>query len=307
VLGLGTVKFGKQTPDDECARILGEALDAGVNLIDTAHVYGRSEEIIGAALAAAGRRDEAFLCTKIQPMANDRATIVAQAEESLRRLRTDRIDLLLLHRPNPAIPIGESLDALDGLVRAGKVRHIGTSGFKAWQILEAVWCSEANGLTSFTCESTVYSLFCRHPEIEILPMCRTYGVGVTVWSPLGGGVLTDRYTRDAPPAHFEVSPREWQIVDTVRDIARAHGCAASQVALAWCIGRPGITTVLAGARTVEQLRDNLGALDVRLTGDDRERLDEVAPPGWTARTQWFGMKFGGPHEHARFGMNLHGS
>ena len=296
-MGLGTVKFGNGTADAECAEILTEALDAGVSLIDTAHVYGRSEEIIGEALASSGRRDEAFLCTKIQPMANDRATIVAQAEESLRRLRTDRIDLLLLHRPNPAIPIEESLEAMDELVRSGKVRHVGTSGFKSWQILEGLWRSAERWLAAFACESAVYSLLCRHAEVELLPMCRTYGVGVTVWSPLGAGVLTDRYRRESSPPSVELSEREWAVIDTVRAVARAGGWTASQVALAWCLGRPGVTSVLAGPRTAEQLRDNLGALEVSLGAAELLRLDEVAPPGWTARTQWFGMKFGGPHEH----------
>lgn len=298
VIGLGTAKFGKATPDAHAARIVDEAIDCGATLIDTAHAYGRSEEIIGGALSASGKRDRAFLCTKIQPMANDRASILRQAETSLRRLRTDWIDLLLLHRPNPDIPIDESLRALDDLVRRGWVRYLGTSGFKAWQILEGLQVGRRLGLDRFACESGVYSLLCRYPEVELLPMLETYGVGMTVWSPLGAGVLTDRYTRRDPPGHMDLDEREWRVIEAVRELAREAGCTASQLALAWCARREPVSCVLAGARTVEQLRDNLGAAEVRLDEDTLRRLDDVAPPGWVAMPRWLGLQFGRAHRHA---------
>ena len=296
-LCLGTVKFGKATPEDECRAILESAIDAGINFIDTAYVYGNSEAIIGKTLERSGQRDAVYIATKIQPMANDRHTIVRQCEESLRRLRTDVIDLLQLHRPNPDIPIDESLRALDDLIRAGKVRHIGTSGFKAWQILEGLWVAKELGLGRFVSEQSVYSLLARGIEVEVVPMCITYGVGLMLWSPLGGGVLTDRYTRENPPDHVELSEQEWRVIEKVRELARARGCTASQFALAWCLAQPGVTCPIAGPRTLEQLEDNLGALDVEITDEDREALDEVAPPGWTSRRRWLGLKFGRPHKH----------
>ena len=199
-LCLGAGKFGGAAPEADCARIIDRALDAGINFIDTAYVYGESEAIIGRALKASGRRGEMLIATKIQPMANDRSTIIAQCTESLRRLQTDVIDLLMLHRPNPDIPIDESLRALDDLVRAGKVRYIGTSAFKGWQIVESIYVARELGLNRFVSEQSVYSLLARGIEVEVIPACRTYGVGLMLWSPLGAGVLTDRYSRAGAPA-----------------------------------------------------------------------------------------------------------
>lgn len=296
-LALGTVKFGNPTPDNECCRIIDMALDAGVNLIDTAHVYGRSEEIIGDALARNGRRNDVLLATKIQPLRNDRATIVSQTETSLKRMRTDRIDLMQLHRPNADIPIEETLRALDELVRAGKIRYIGTSGFKAWQLMESLWCSQDLGLSRFVSEQSVYSLLARGIETELVPMARTYGVGLMLWSPLGAGVLTDRYTPDNPPAHMDMSEPMWKVVQMVRAIAHDRGCTASQVALAWCLAQPGVTCPIAGPRTAEQLQDNLSALDISLTEEDLERLSLVSPHGWNARRHWDGAEFSRAHRH----------
>lgn len=294
VIGLGTAKFGKAASERECAAIIDRAIDLGITFVDTAHVYGDSEAIIGRALAGGGKRRKMVLCTKIAPMANDRASIVGQAEESLRRLRTDCIDVLLLHRPNPDIPIEESLEALTGLVRAGKVRYIGGSGYKAWQLMEALWRAADSGYEPFVIESSVYSLLCRHLEVELLPMLRTYGVGLSVWSPLGAGVLTDRYTRENPPGHMQLTDAEWTVIDTVRDMAGERGCSASQLAMAWCLAQPGVTTVLAGVRTAAQLVDNAGAVGVTLSAEDCERLNAVAVPGITTRPDWLGMQFSRP-------------
>ncbi len=235
-LCLGAGKFGGAAPEADCARIIDRALDAGINFIDTAYVYGESEAIIGRALKASGRRGEMLIATKIQPMANDRSTIIAQCTESLRRLQTDVIDLLMLHRPNPDIPIDESLRALDDLVRAGKVRYIGTSAFKGWQIVESIYVARELGLNRFVSEQSVYSLLARGIEVEVIPACRTYGVGLMLWSPLGAGVLTDRYSRAGrsgranPPKHVELSEREWRVVEAVQAMAREKGCTASQLA-----------------------------------------------------------------------------
>jgi aryl-alcohol dehydrogenase-like predicted oxidoreductase len=285
-LCLGTVKFGAATPEDECRAILDCAIDAGVNLIDTARAYGPSEGIIGRALELSGKRGKVNIATKIMPGQNDHASIVGQCEQSLRNLKTDVIDLLQLHRPSPDVPIEESLRALDDLIRAGKVRYVGTSNFKAWQIMEALWVAEELGVNRFASEQAVYSLLCRSIEIEVLPTARKYNVGLLLWSPLGAGVITGRYSRASPPAHAKLGDRAWTVVETVDAMAREKGCTSSQLGLAWCLRQPGVTCPIAGPRTVQQLRDNLGAAVVDLTDEDLKRLDAVAPPGWTADLRW---------------------
>ena len=285
-LCLGTVKFGSATPEEECRAMLDRAIDAGINLIDTARAYGPSEEIIGRALERGGRRGKVNIATKIIPGQNDRKSIVEQCEQSLRNLRTDVIDLLQLHRPSTEIPIEESLRALDDLIRAGKVRYVGTSDFKAWQIMEALWVAEELGVNRFASEQAVYSLLCRSIEVEVLPAARKYGVGLLLWSPLGAGVITGKYSRDNPPAHASLGDRAWTVVETVDAMAREKGCTSSQLGLAWCLRQPGVTCPIAGPRTVEQLTDNLGALEVDLTDEDLHSLDAVAPPGWTANLGW---------------------
>ncbi len=295
-LCLGTVKFGRKTPEGAAREIIDRAVEGGINFIDTARAYD-SEPIVGRALERNGLRDEVYICTKITPTANDRGSIMRLCEESLRRLRTDRIDLLLLHRPNPDIPIDESLRALDQLVRAGKVRYIGTSGFKSWQLLEGLWAAAELGLNRFVAEQCVYNLFARWVEIGLLPMCRTYGIGTMLWSPLGAGVLTDRFSRDRPPGHVELSEREWRVLEAAQRMARQKGCTTSQLALAWCLAQPGVTSAIAGPSRLEQLEDDFGALEVDLTDGDLERLDEVSPPGWTARQNWYGWQFSRPHSH----------
>ncbi len=298
-LCLGTVKFSGKTDEAEANRILGRAMEAGINFLDTAHVYGagEGERIIGRYLAESGRRDGVVITTKIQPQANDRRTILAQARESLRRLQTDRIDLLLLHRPSPDLALDETLRALDDLVRAGDVLYIGTSGFRSWQILESLWASRELGLARVVCEQAVYSLLARWIEQELVPMARTYGLGLMVWSPLGAGLLTERYTRENPPAHAEVTEPMWAVLETLRRLAREKGCTASQLALAWCLAQPGITCPIAGPSSARQLEDNLGALDVEVTDADRAALDAVAPPGSCFRQDWLGLPFGLPSRH----------
>ncbi len=294
IIGLGGAKFGKAAPEEDCKKIISRCLDLGINFIDTAYAYGRSEEIIGSILAENGRRDEMILCTKIQPMKNDRESILTQAEESLKRLQTDRIDVLLLHRPNPDIPIEESLEALTTLVKEGKVRYIGSSGFKAWQLMQALQASAQNDFAAFCMESSVYSLICRHQEIDLIPMLRTYGIGLTVWSPLGAGVLTDRYTRENPPAHMDLTDQQWAVIEKLRGISQKYGCTASQLAFAWVIARPGVSLAIAGVRAPEQIVDNAGAAEVDIEQKDLDLLDEAAPPGFTSHAGWYGLEFSRP-------------
>jgi len=298
---LGCVKFANATDEPEARRIVHAALDAGVNFIDTAHVYsrGESERIIGRALADHPQRDRALVCTKIQPQANDRRSVLQQAERSLQRLGREAIDLLLLHRPAPWIPIDETLRALDDLVRTGKVRYLGTSSFAAWQIAEAHQVSRELGLSPFVAEQSPYSLLCRHIEHELVPFCRSRGVGLMLWSPLGAGVLTDRYSRESPPPHAALSEAEWRVIETLQAMARQKGCTASQLAFAWCLAQPGVTCPIAGPRTEAQLHDNLAALDVTLSDDELDRLDAVAPPGWCARARWLGLNHSRPHAALR--------
>ncbi len=294
-LCLGTVKFGASVPDAECFRLVDAALDAGINLIDTAVAYGRSEEIIGAALQRNGKRNSVYLATKIIPGQNDRNSIIRQCEQSLVRLKTDHIDLLQLHRPSPDIPIEESLRALDDLIRAGKVRFIGTSAYKAWQLMEALWISHELGLNRFVSEQSVYSLLCRRIEDELIPMAQTYSIGLLLWSPLAAATLTDKYTRDHPPAHIQLNEQAWSVIETVRAIAANKSCTPSQLSLAWCLVQPGVTCPIAGPSTTEQLVDNLGALDVTLTQEDLCAFDAVAPRGWSATREWIDADYSRPH------------
>ena len=296
-ISLGTVKFGAPVTDPECCRILDTAIDAGINLIDTAFVYGRSEEIIGAALRQNGKRDSVYLATKITPMQNDRNSILTQCNQSLSRLKTDHIDLLQLHRPSPDIPMEETLRALAELIRAGKVRYIGTSSYKAWQIMEALHLSRELGLHRFVSEQSVYSLLSRRIEDELMPLAQTYGIGLLLWSPLGAGTLTNKYSRENPPRHIQLTDEAWKVIATVRQLADKKGCTPSQLAFAWCLAQPGVTSPIAGPSSTGQLLDNLGALSVVLEKEDLDLLDTVAPRGWSARREWIDAEFSRPHPY----------
>jgi len=300
-LCLGCMNFGWGTEEQDAIRIIHRAMDAGINFLDTANVYarGESERITGAALAMDGRRDRVVLATKVHgrmddadPNAagNSRLHIMRQCEESLRRLKTDRIDLYQIHRPQPAIPIDETLGALDDLVRAGKVRHIGTSTFAAWQIVESLWVSKELGLNRFVCEQAPYNLLDRRIERELIPMCQTYGIGIIPWSPLAGGILTGKYRAGQPRPEgsryaAQAAPFNRDHEGAIRlagqfaDLAESAGLAPSRLALAWCVHQPGISSPIIGPRTLEQLEDNLLALEVSLTDDLRARIDALFPPG----------------------------
>ena len=305
-LTLGTMTFGGRghwtrvgaTEVDTATRQVDMCLDAGVNLIDTADVYsdGLSEEVVGKTLK--GRRDRVLIATKARFAMGDgpndaglsRHHLIRACEASLRRLGTDYIDLFQVHEWDGHTPLEETLSALDHLVDSGKVRYIGCSNFAAWHIMKALGISERKNLQRFISQQIYYSLQARDAEYELVPVALDQGVGILVWSPLAGGLLSGKYRRgqdmpegsrhltdwNEPPVHDE--DQLYDIVDALVEIAEARGVSAAQVALAWTLGRPGIATVVVGARTEEQLADNLGAADLTLEDDERARLDEVSAP-----------------------------
>ncbi len=290
-------------PDhDESIAIIHRALDAGINFIDTADVYarGESEEIVGKALAG-GRRDNVFLATKVHgtmgddpnQFGNSRRWIVAEVENSLRRLGTDWIDLYQIHRPEPDTDIDDTLGALTDLVRAGKVRYIGSSTFPPSAIVEAQWVAERRGRERFVCEQPPYSIVVRGVEAEVLPTCQRYGMGVIPWSPLAGGWLTGRYRKgqDLPETHraqripqrYDMSlpgnQAKLEAADALAQLAEEAGLTLIDMALAFVLEHPAVTAAIIGPRTMEQLESQLGAADVKLSDDILDRIDEIVPPG----------------------------
>jgi aryl-alcohol dehydrogenase-like predicted oxidoreductase len=303
-LCLGAMMFGAWgNPDhDECIRIIHRALDAGINFIDTADVYsqGESEEIVGKALAG-GRRDHVVLATKVHgtmgkdpnEFGNSRRWITREVDNSLRRLSTDWIDLYQIHRPEPDTDIDETLGALTDLVRAGKVRYIGSSTFPGSMIVEARWAAESRGRERFVCEQPPYSILVRGVEQDVLPTCLRHGMGVIPWSPLAGGWLTGRYRKDAElpqthraqriPARYDMSlPGNQLKLDAADALARLvedAGMSLIELALAFVLAHPAVTAPIIGPRTMEQLESQLGAADVALSHELLDRIDEIVPPG----------------------------
>ena len=301
-LCLGAMNFGSPTTEDDSLRIIDAALDGGINFIDTANVYngGESERIVGRALQRNGRRDEVVLATKVHgemgsgpnERGNSRYHIIKACEDSLRRLQTDHIDLYQLHRPAPEIPQDETLRALDDLVRSGKVRYVGCSTFPAWMVMEALAISDRYGLARFVSEQPPYNLLDRRIENELVPLAQRYGLALLPWSPLAGGILAGRYSDTASvpqgsrldrngresPFGERVTRRAIAVANGVAAVARERGLSASQLALLWCKDQPGITAPIIGPRTMEQLHEALGVLDLDL-GDDAARLDALNPPG----------------------------
>ena len=314
-LCLGCLMFGGRTNETDSMDIIDRAIDGGINFFDTANMYvrGRSEEMVGKAFKRNGKRPRIVLATKVHfrmddedpnAQGNSRRHIIEQCEASLRRLQTDYIDLYQIHRPCSDIPIDETLRALDDLIRAGKVRYIGSSTFAAWQVVESLWASKELGFNRFICEQPPYHLLDRSIERELVPMAQTYGTALIPWSPMAGGFLTGKYRRgEARPtdARYQdenedtdlFSDAAFNVLDVVLAIAAEKGCTPSQFALAWCAQQPGITSPIVGVRTMEQLEDNLGAIDVQVTDEERERIDEVTPPGGVI-TRYYRADFG-PH------------
>ena len=291
---LGALMFATSMGNapEESARIIHKALDAGINLIDTADAYGDSEDVVGQALH--GRRDEVVLATKFGrpagPGPNQRGAsrrwIVTAVEDSLRRLRTDHIDLYQLHRPDPSTDIEETLAALTDLIRSGKVRAIGASGTPASGIVEAQWVAERRSLARFSTEQPVYSILNRGIEREILPATQRFGMGALVWGPLGQGLLTGRVRKNEPNdlrraglVRHLTDERRLDVVERLVPLAAAAGLPMTHLAMAFTIAHPGVTSALLGARTMNHLDGLLAGLDVALTDDVLDRIDEIVPPG----------------------------
>jgi len=305
-LCLGCMMFGGRTNPADSEKIIDAAITSGVNFLDTANVYndGKSEEVVGEALRKNGHRHHIVLATKVHgsmhkgdnldpnQSGNSRRQIIEQCEASLRRLKTDWIDLYQIHRPQPECAIDETLRALDDLVRSGKVRYIGSSTFAAWQVVESLWVSKEYGLNRFVTEQPPYNLLDRQIERELIPACKTYGFGIIPWSPLAGGFLSGKYKRKGsqPEGRFQDgshmrapallgSERAFDAVEALTRLADEKGIAVSQLALAWAMQQPHVTSPIIGPRTLEQLADNLKAPDVKLTPDDLAQIDRISPPG----------------------------
>jgi aryl-alcohol dehydrogenase-like predicted oxidoreductase len=312
-LTLGAMTFGESegfmkgvtSSEDEARRVLDRALDAGVDTIDTANVYseGRSEELLGRWLE--GKRQRVVLATKCRfPTVGTVATaaphehgllrkaILRACDESLRRLRTDFVDLYQVHMQDRAVPIEETLSALDDLVRQGKVRYAGCSNYAGYRLVESLWAAERRGLEPFVSVQLQWSLAERGAERELVPAARAFGLGLLVWSPLARGFLSGKYRRgEAPPDGSRLAAwrdsyrqfdheRGWATVDALRAIAARRGTTPAAVALAWLLARPEATTILVGARTTAQLDENLAALEVRLAPEDVAELERVSAPDW---------------------------
>jgi aryl-alcohol dehydrogenase-like predicted oxidoreductase len=305
-LTLGTMTFGGRdrfayvgsTDVDGAKRQIDMCLDRGMNFIDTANGYsgGASEQILGEALK--GRWDRVLIATKARMPVGDgpndaglsRHHLIAQCEASLRRLGTDHIDLYQVHEWDGQTPLEETLEALDTLVKSGKVRYVGASNYAGWQLMKALGISDRHGYQRFVTQQIYYSLEARDAEYELLPLAVDQGVGILVWSPLAGGLLSGKFRRgvDGPEGTRALS--DWgeppvrdqeKLYDTVEvlvEVGESHGVSAAQVALAWLLGRPGIVSVIVGARTDEQLADNLAAADLELSDEERARIEEVSRP-----------------------------
>ncbi len=305
VLTMGTMTFGGKGPFakvgdgsvDELRRFIDLVADAGVNLIDTANIYsfGRCEEMIGEAMPK--RKPGMLIASKARfPMgegANDRGAsrwhLIRECEASLKRLRTDVIDLYQIHEWDGLTPLEETMEALDSLVRAGKVRYVGCSNFSGWHMMKAMEIARRDGRIPFVSEQIHYTLQAREAEYELLPVAMDQKLGVLVWSPIAGGLLSGKHRRNQaaegsrllagwkePPVRDEEAL--WKIVDELVAIGEAHGVSGAQIALAWLLGRPTVTSLIIGGRNEAQFRDNLASVNVKLTDEERARLDKVSQP-----------------------------
>ncbi len=305
-LTLGTMTFGGaghwarvgDTDLADATRQIDICIDRGINFIDTANVYsdGLSEEILGEAIKH--RRDRVLLATKARmPMGNgpndaglSRHHIIAECENSLRRMQIDHIDLYQVHEWDGATPLEETVEALDSLVRSGKVRYVGVSNYGGWQLMKALSVADRHGYQRFVTQQIYYSLQARDAEYELLPIAVDQGIGILVWSPLAGGLLSGKYRRGVEPPEGSRGLTDWNeppvrdqeqlydIVEVLVEIADGHGVSAAQVALAWSLARPGIVSLIIGAKNEEQLVDNLSAADLELSESEHARLEEVSRP-----------------------------
>ncbi len=316
-LCLGAMTWGRETEQAEADRILGAALDAGINFVDTANVYnaGASEIAVGRALK--GRREQVILATKFQgrmgPGPNDaghsRLHILKACEDSLRRLGTETIDLYWSHRPSLVTPIEETLSALTDLVRQGKVRYIGCSTHPAWGVMEALAASERRGFARYVAEQPPYNLLDRRVENELVPLCLRYGLGIVPWAPLAQGVLAGRYAGDTRPADSRYAVRGGIYAERVTgvgvqaaarfaEIARGRGITPGQLALLWVKDQPAVTAPIVGVRTLAHLQEALPVLEMALTEEDRAACDAINSPGsalvnFHNTAPWMKMRVGG--------------
>lgn len=302
VVGLGCNSFGRRIDQARTQVVVDTAIDCGITLFDTADVYGdpsgASEEFLGVALRANGRRDDVLIATKFgNPMGGangrdwdargSRRYITRAVEASLRRLGTDYIDLYQIHRPDPLTPIAETLSALDDLVRAGKVRYLGSSNFAAWQVADAAWTARTADLTPFISAQNEYSLIQRSAEAELVPACQAYGVGLLPFFPLANGLLTGKYRRDVIPPGSRLSEARyapylaaapWTAVEALISFAEERDLSLVDVAIGALAAKPAVGSVIAGATSPEQVRANVAAADWQPTADDLARLDALTGP-----------------------------
>jgi aryl-alcohol dehydrogenase-like predicted oxidoreductase len=313
-LCLGTMTFGGKgyfkaigsLQQDNVDEIIKTSLDAGINFIDTANVYseGMSEELTGQAIHNLGlNRDELVIATKVRGKMGDgpndagltRKHIMQQVELSLKRLKTDYIDLYQIHSYDPLTPLEETLQTLDDLVRSGKVRYVGASNMASWQLMKALDYSFYNRLAKFVSLQAYYTVAGRDLERELIPLLNDQKLGLMVWSPLAGGLLSGKYTRDEQNkeggrrANFDFPPvnreRVFDIIDVLQPMAEEKGTSVAELSLAWLLHQPAVSTVIIGANKIEQLHENLKAVDVQLTAEDLQKLDKISQlpkeyPGW---------------------------
>jgi aryl-alcohol dehydrogenase-like predicted oxidoreductase len=307
VMTMGTMTFGGRDPSSkvgtttaaDAARQIDLCIDAGINLLDTANVYsaGVSEEIIGEALGGK-RKGDVLIASKARMRRgngpNDeglsREHLIRECEGSLKRLKTDRIDIYYMHTWDGVTPVEETLSALDTLISQGKVRYVGCSNFSGWHIMKSLGVAERDGLPRYVTQQIHYTLEAREAEYELLPISVDQGLGILVWSPIAGGLLSGKYRRgQATPEGTRVAAgwteppirdeeRLWDIVDVLVDIGKARGVSGAQVALAWLLGRPAVTSLVIGGRNEAHFKDNIAAAELKLTLDERTRLDKVSKP-----------------------------
>ena len=312
-LSLGAMTFGEtkgfmkgvNSDDAEARRVFDAALEAGIDTVDTANIYseGRSEELLGEWMK--GKRERITLATKCRfPTETgtlaahpnryglSRESILWNCEQSLRRLRTDFIDLYQVHMQDRTVPIDETLRALDDLVRSGKVRYVGCSNYTGYRLTESLWAADKLQLERYEGIQLLWNLVTRDAERELIPAARTFSLGLMVWSPLARGFLSGKYRKGQPPPPgtrleawkeswaMTATDQNWRTLDAVEAVAKRRESTPAAVALAWLLARPEVSTVIIGARTVQQLQDNLRALSVKLTGEDVKQLDEVSQPAW---------------------------
>ena len=312
-LSLGAMTFGEargfmkgvHSDDAEARRVFDAALDAGIDTVDTANGYseGRSEELLGHWMK--GKRQAITLATKCRfptlggtaPMHPNesglsRKSILWNCEQSLRRLQTDFIDLYQVHMQDRSVPIEETLRAMDDLVRSGKVRYVGCSNYTGYRLAESLWAADKHGLSRYEGIQLQWNLVARDAERELIPAARTFGLGVLVWSPLARGFLSGKYRKGQPPPQgtrleawkdswaMTATEQNWRTLEAVEAIARRHDGTPAAVALAWLLARPEVSSVIVGARTVQQLQDNLRALSLKLSSEEQTQLEEVSRPAW---------------------------